>query len=541
MKVFPPIRFTSRGEKQSGYYIPGECLMRIREENIIAKIAEQLDFDIPETQNERIVYLTFNMLFGNRYSQEDMEELFFLSPSVVYGDIKALEKWLKGRRISMELRKADGKYYLKEEESVIRSLISGIYTQRNNMVMELKYSYFISGSSEFYETVNELIECVVEFLNEEHLQLSGRSILSFAVDIALAYYRTSQEFYIQSLSETMELSVRLKEKLLRHDNRFAVLRDEDYGYLLERLRGKDYLSGNPLLSVSNEVRAAVRDFSEAIAKYGKTLSDERNLMSETESILYIKRHRFYYSISRRRRIFENNTEMLYLAVLYTYYCHRYFPEDVFTVHDLARLTVCLKHSISSEKKHLLLVCDSSRYTAEGLKESLERYFADRITVDAIASSYDYRRKKGTADGIISTVPLNETDLPYLEINLISAKDQIGKVEEFLTGLDRSEVVSAGKEAIGNSLEEVLRNLLRELRGESEVSSDDWEYILEDIFRSSVIKGNGRELNVMIPLLHSDCIRRYDLSFAGEYHETPYTSVTLFVLAEETGMIRECLL
>lgn len=116
--------------KKDGYYISGDCLSRIRKKGIIKEIAEQFDFDIPETQNERMVYLLFSMIFNNRYSQEDIMELLYLSLSVVYGDLKMMEKWLHNRRIGLELKMENGFYFIDEEESIIRSLISGIYTQR---------------------------------------------------------------------------------------------------------------------------------------------------------------------------------------------------------------------------------------------------------------------------------------------------------------------------------------------------------------------------------------------------------------------------
>lgn len=531
-------RIYIKGEKQSGYFIPGECMMRIREESIVGKIAEQMDFDIPETQNERIVYLTFNMLFGNRYSQEDMEELFYLSPSVVYGDIKALEKWLTGRRINMKLRKAEGKYYLKEEESVIRSLISGIYTQRNNMVMELKYSYFISGGSEFYEMVNHLVPCVVEFMKEENLQLTGRSIQSFAADIALAYYRTSQHYYLTDLPASFPtLKMKLKECLLRYDGRMTILNEEDYGYLLARLKGKDFLGNNPLLQIREETRAAVRGFSKAISRYGITLVHEDYLLNEVESILYIKEHRFYYSISRRQRIFENNPEELYLAALFRYSCHCYYPETELNVHDMARLTVCLKHSVAYEKKKLLLVCDHSRYTAKGLMNEINRLFSDRIVIEGVCSQYEYRAKKEGIDGILTTVSLDETEVPCLELEMSSFVERLGKTEFFLEQLNRREVVSKEMLLTGSNLFEVLCTLLKTVKETEWVTCVDWEYVLHDTEESAVLYRDNDVLNVFIPLLSSDRIRKYEFAYCGAHHGEPYSSVALYIFADNIGMVR----
>jgi hypothetical protein len=77
----------------SGRNKDAEVWKRAREKNILQEIAKQYDFDIPETQNERMVYLLFSMMSGSRYTQEDIEELFFLSPSVVYGDLKKAIKY----------------------------------------------------------------------------------------------------------------------------------------------------------------------------------------------------------------------------------------------------------------------------------------------------------------------------------------------------------------------------------------------------------------------------------------------------------------
>ena len=526
---------TIKASKKDGYYIPGDSLSRAREKNILQEIAKQYDFDIPETQNERMVYLLFSMMSGSRYTQEDIEELFFLSPSVVYGDLKAMEKWLKNTRIDVELKKKDKYYYVEEKEETIRSLISGIYTQRSNLVLELKYSYFISGDTKYWEMIYELIPFVCEFMKEENIQLTGRSIFSFAADIALTYFRSSQGYHVTPKSFQQELGQRFEKAIVSHDPAYGILNQDDYGYLMMRLAGKDFMSANPFLSVHENTRKAVACFAEKVKSMGVTVTDYEDIASEIEEILYIKKQHYFYSISKRRRLFENNIEMLYLTVILRYYLHVFYPDTEFNRHDLARLTICVKGNVLFEKKHLMLVSDSSRYTVQNIRNTAERIIGDKAVIEKVSNQYEYYEHVDGIDGIITTVPVNEADIPYLEMDLINSNDYLKEINSFLSSLDNHTVKVYEEKTDETDVYKIISSLIDELRGRNIIRCQEYEYIVNNIADSAIFRVCNETLMVMIPMISSADICRFNIQHKGNYRDENYKTVSLTVFTENMNI------
>ena len=522
--------------KKNGYYISGDSLSRIREKRIIQEIAEQFDFDMPETQNERMVYLLFNMLFNNRYTQEDIEELFYLSPSVVYGDLRVMNKWLKGRRFGLGLRKENGFYYIDEEESVVRSLISGIYTQRPNMVLELKYSYFISGSTEFWKQIYQLIPFVCDFMSNENLTLSGRSIFSFCTDIVLSYYRTSKSFYITRDTALSEIGKRFRTALVEHDAKLMVLNDYDYVYLMERLAGKDYLSNNPFLTVSKKTEQLVSRFSERVSQLGKLVAHPEDIHNEIETILYIKNHRYYYSINGRRNIFRHNLESLYLTVLLGYYMHMFYPEIELNRHDMAKLTVCMKSSISSVKKRIMLVCDSSRYIVNRTKEKIERIFDEKAVIAVTATQYDYQKYRNNVDGIITTTAIDETEIPCMEIDVNATDDFIYDIGVFMDSLHYSNMDIYEEQTEEKEIDNIIKALLEDLRQRNLITSTDFDYVMNNILACSIFFIRKNTLYIMIPLITSEQIKQFNIKQNGSYNDEEYSTISLLVFSNDISRI-----
>ena len=520
-----------KGSKQEGYYIPNDYMSRIRDEKIIQTIAGQFDFDIPETQNERMVYLLFSMLFGNQYTQEDIEELFYLSSSVVYRDLRATENWLRNRRIGVELRKKDGYYYLEEEESLVRSLISGIYTQRFNLILELKYSYFISGNMDFWELANRLIPFVCDFTRKEKLPLTGESIFSFCIDIAISYYRTKYGFDIEETSDYRQLEERLEEALKTYDEEFTVLKRADYSYLINRLVGKDYMDDNPFIKVSDHTAAMVDDFSRAVNKMGMSVERKDYVSLEAEAMLYIKNHRYYYSVYGRRQIFENNIDILYFTVMLGYYFHLYYPEIKLNRHDYARLTCCLRESISSQKKKLMLVSDYNRYETLAVKEKLEGIIRDKAVIEKVTNQYEYAEYKDGVDGILTAVAISENTVPVMEISLYDMEEQTGRITDFLDSLCLPEIKVYKESCDQDTLENVVAALLKKLEEIEEVQFTDAEYVFSNIMESTIFYIRDHRLLLLNPLIISKEAIRFDFDCAGEYKGEDYSAISLTVFSD----------
>ncbi len=127
------------GDVKKGYCFSDEDIQKLHADLIFDLLAENMNFDYPENSNERIIWILFGLLFGNTYSNEELEDLLYVSHSAVRKDIQALN-FLLNDKTGIRLGRKKDRYYIRAEESRIRDLISGIYTQRSNPVLQTKYS-----------------------------------------------------------------------------------------------------------------------------------------------------------------------------------------------------------------------------------------------------------------------------------------------------------------------------------------------------------------------------------------------------------------
>ena len=518
-------------DNKNGYQISEGTLLKMRQFNVIQRIADSLDFDLPETKNERKVYLLFNMLFGCHYTQEEIEDMFYISPSQAFNDLKDLDKWV-GSYTGVGLKKEKDGFFIEDKESVIRSLISGIYTQRSNLFLEVKYSYFITGNTSFWNVIDYLSLIIEDFSRSHGYILSGFGIYTFAVDIALTYQRCSQGFMMEEMEhDHKKLECDLKEFLLSKDEIFSILSDNDYAYLIQRFIIKDFLGNNPFFSESEKTREMLEQFYQSVLKLGIRI-ESPYLREEIQRIIYRHHRRFYFVLDRRKEVFKENPLNYYFAITLKYFIEKSYPEIVLNSTDLAYLTLCTKRYIRFNKKKAILISDSDIYTMENVKTRIQRIYQDELEIVAKGNHFFIDKADMDYDFVISTVSLNISADNCVYINELCDMSSIEKIGDFLDSFQKEETINYSLSASGENLDSVLKSVVSELKKDMAVGCLDIDYVIKNMNALRITNEKEGSLYVTIPLLAANHFKQFIIHPEKPfvYHNVEYEEFSLFVFS-----------
>lgn len=525
-------------DNKNGYQISEVTLLKMRQFNVIQRIADSLDFDLPETKNERKVYLLFNMLFGCRYTQQEIEDLFYISSSQAYSDLKELQKWTKDYT-GVVLRKENEEYSIQDKESVIRSLISGIYTQRSNLFLEVKYSFFITGNTSFWNVIDYLSMIIEEFSRTHGYMLSGFSIYTFAVDIALTYQRCSQGFVMEKMEHGhKELEDDLKQFLLSKDEIFSKLTDNDYAYLIRRFISKDFLGENPFFNVSEKTKDVLEQFSDSIRKLGIRI-ESPYMGKEIERIVYRHHNQFYFVLDRRKEIFKDNPLNYYFSIILKYFIERNYAELKLNSTDLVYLALSTKRFIRFDKKKAILISDSDVYTMENARTRIQRVYQDELEIIKEGNHYSINCNDHDYDFIISTVSLNVPVEKCVYINELCDRDSIEKIGDFLDSFQKEETINYSLSASGDDLDSVLKSVVSRLKDEKSIGCLDIDYVIKNMNALRITNERDGSLYVTIPLLAANHFKQFiiHLDKPFVYHNREYDGFSLLVFSSSVVNIR----
>lgn len=502
-------------DRNKGYWIDEENRIIIQNDHIVHAVAAGMDFDLPETSNERVIYLLYNMCFGNDYSIEDIEDLFYISRSAAVNDIKVLDHLLKTKLFS-RLSKVKNRYLINEPESEIRSVISGIYTQRYNDILELKYSHFITGDESFWNVIYYLSSVITEFCEDMNMQLSGDSIYSFSVDIALSYHRTIQGFPIEKQDRPVSrIGQKLKELLIGKDPVFSKLSDDDYVYLERRLYVKDYLLNDPL-PVREEVRSCWSAFISLLERFGFAVGgNEKVVMQQLQKLVLRYRYGYYFNIPEKREICSQYPVFYYFAHMLKYYIASSFRDIRMGLSGVAMLTMILKKTMVFPKKKMILVTDADPWLVDDIREKVMTEFQDELECIGIMSRYEYEKSSLKADLAVTTEPLKRTDIVHVPVHRVCEKNDLDRIRNLLCREEsRQSDLKFTEEAV--SFESGILALLRRLRIEKQVGCLDFDYVERHLYDCMIRKDCGDLLRIVIPLVSSNRMKRFEISLKEPY-------------------------
>lgn len=515
-------------DKKDGYILKEEDRLKMRRERVIERLSENIDFELPQTSNERVVYLLYSMLFGNEYTSTDIEDLFYISPTAVYNDLKALEGLLF-KKTPLRLNREGQIYSIIGKESECRSVISGIYTQRRNIMLEIKYSHFITGDESFWNVIDFLSACIMEYAESCGFDLIGDSVYGFAVDIALTYQRNKQGFVIEAQdAELNEYGRKLRDYLCRRDPVFCSLSDDDYIYLQNRLSAKEYLKG-AILPVSEQTESCLLEFENLIGRFRIGLRKKEEVMTEMERIVFRQRYHYYFEVHRKHEIFDNDPDCYYLAQILKYYMEKTFPDIRMTKSDTAVLTVTMKGTLVHPPGKAVIVSDGSPWIIEEIRNMIAGSFSQQLQIADVMSHYTFEQKRPVCDCVISTEPLMDVNVPVIYIGRTVSAQTEETIRSALR-VDREAVIVSASLEKSASFEAVILDRIRRLYIYREIGSLDFSYIEKNLYQSFICFPDKNVLMITFPLISSHHLRQYSFSVTEpfEYDGREYTEFRLIV-------------
>ena len=522
-------------DRNRGYWFDEETKLAIQSRHILRENIDDFSYELPQTSNERVVYLLFNMCFGNDYSVDEIEELFYISRSAAISDIAKLERLLN-KKLLMKLTLRENRYCIDEKESLIRSAVSGIYTQRRNDLLELKYSHFITGDESFWNVLSVLSEMITEFCEVMDFRLSGDSIYSFAVDIALTYQRVSQGYPIEDMGRGIsKTGEALKKVMLTKDPGFGILSENDYVYLERRLYTKDYLENDPV-PLSEPVKTAIRNFEKLLNRFDYSLDHSSGEIEHQIQKLVLRfRYGYYFNVPEKREICSQMPVYFYFAQVLKYFIEKENPDIRIRLSGLSILTLLLKKEMKMPEKHVILVTDANPWMARETEKRIFTEFSDELECSAIVSRYDYEMNQEQADLVISTEPLgSHTD--HVLVHRLTDRDDLERIRRKLVAPESRETdIREDSEAV--SFESGVLELLRSLFNEKKIGCPDFEWLERNLYDIMVCCLAGDVLRITFPLISSNRMKVYGLELrepyvyaAKEYRKLEIYSFSLYETA-----------
>ncbi len=526
-------------DKKEGYFLSETDSLRLRTNKIIENLSAGMDFELPQTGNERVVHLLCGMLFGNEYSIEDIEDLFYISSSAAHGDLKALSMLLN-KKTFLKLHKEGNIYSVEGEESVCRSVISGIYTQRRNVMLEIKYSRFITGDESFWNVISFLTGVIMEYCESCGFELTGDSVYGMAVDIALTYQRNKQGFFIEPQEGRLRAyGEKLRNILCEKDAIFQSLNEDDWIYLQERLTAKEYLRNSPL-KPSEKMRMCLESYCGLLSRYGISVEHREEVLEEMERILYRYRHRYYFNVTRKHEIFDNDPASYYMAQILKYYMEKAFPDLRLTKSESAVLSTVLRNTLSRNIRKTVIVSDASRWIIDELKKTLESEFGDYLQIDGAMSHYAYEKNRPECDCVISTEPLDSDGDRVIVTGRTLNERAFEQIRRYLR-TDRGEMIVSETVRRAVSFEAGILEMIRALYMKKEIGSLDFGYIEKNLYQSFIGFGKDDILTVTFPLISANHLKEYiiHLQEPFEFDSGEYKQIRILVFPmDETDRINQ---
>jgi len=519
------------GDVKKGYCFSAEDIQKLHSDLIFDLLAENMNFDYPENSNERIIWILFGLLFGNTYSNEELEELLYVSPSAVRKDIRALD-FLLNDKTGIRLGRKKDRYYIRAEESQIRDLISGIYTQRSNPVLQTKYSCFISGDASFRNMVKELCLLVVRFEEQHDLHLSGEGVFSFAADLALSWHRSDQGFRMEMQAEENEDTADMIREFFETEKpEFQVLDRNDYLWLGRRLREKDRFDAaadSEYAALSSDI---VSEAENLLKRIGYALNDRDVMIRTVSAILRRRKQQEYYVLDNRRDIFSLAPVPLYLSSAYRY-CIESKAHVRLSTTDTAALTAALQRTLVYPRVRTVIVTNDPADIAVLIRGKIERHFGRSLEIAGVQNQYEFEYAPAESRLFITAVPLEASGRNHILIDRLCNDESVEKIRGSLRRFRRQDISVRNVGTLGGSMETAVRSLLGKLSEEKEIGCPDIDYVCSHLMDYLMIRTGGNRLYLCVPLVSAGHSKQFDfaLKTPWTWQDTQYSEASFFVFS-----------
>ncbi|BAK94481.1 BglG family transcription antiterminator [Tetragenococcus halophilus] len=437
----------------------------------------------------------YNKLFWEerRITIEYFMDCLLVSRSTVNNDLKELRKIAWKKDISIYFEKKRGFYlsgseenqrelyfifiekaihssnYLKELETSDRSFI-------NYWIKKVEEELMIQMTDDSFQKFEEIIVTIIKriksnkYVSENYKPAAGYSINELEIVSNNCHLL---ERYFDILFDSPEILFLSNQLYQRHFIKNEVIYQ---GFKVNL----DILANNVITEISKKLNIDLtkdKELYENLAlHFQTTITKDTDISDLINEEMYKKIRNMYPTV--------------YVAV-------KKVMKQVFTQHHISisddkEYSFVTLHLISSMEKmkniytknlNVFLVCHMGVGTSQFLKNKLEQHFnfpMEVVTKDYLqAHLYD-------ADMIISTVPLEDIDIPFVEVSAVLSEIDVNKIQLLEKKILDEKMIQ--EKSMEGSYEPMLKELLTENTIDTQVNVNDWKEAI--IYGGKILEEEG---------------------------------------------------
>lgn len=398
-----------------------------------------------ETSEDRIKQLLLLFLFSEKeISLDELCNQLYVGRTTILGYIRQLRLLLASYEIKITSKVNIG-YKIVGEESAIRQVISDQLIEKN---FESYISQFSRNEYELFHEINlvELSQLVTDYFPPNLYKISDYHRKNFVIHLAIAILRVKNQHHLESVSsffiidEKIQSSIRELLAAIEKKNQISFdLQDEIWlqNHLFLDLQQPQH-SSSQTTKIYQFIDQMLMELNEMI---GEDLQQDEILRKDL--FIHFSSYLTLKEIMKNKKnplLSEIKKNFLYafeLAVLATNNS-KWLSTFEFTEDDIGYLALHIAAAIerkkahTADKKRILVVCGQGVSTSRLIEAMLKKRFSDQLEIIDTISYATYQTKKLTnVDFLISTVPLEDKQIPVIQIDFLDIKQGMGKIEKLL--------------------------------------------------------------------------------------------------------------
>lgn len=392
---------------------------------------------VPMFAEERADYIIRYLLLKNDYVKlETLAEELFVSKSTINSDILEVKEKLKDYSLSVERRAGYG-IRISGTELAIRFCYSRylLAESATPLITETERTFFHDVSLE------KMLEIVVSNVAKYNIHMTDISVKNLIIHIAIAVSRVKENCYITatdlediefSMSELRAAQTIMKEIELAEKIHFP---ESEISYILLHLSAKNWKSG---FNNYREYIIVDKILEQIKRLYGYDFQQDRKMVSNIALHLKPAINRIKFKMNIQNPYLENLKENYPFAFELGLVAKDVLETELKTKVNEAEagyLAIHFLYGLDKEfvhqKQKVLIVCASGLGTSQLLESKVRKQFAGSLDIVGVYSFKDYKMKGTSCDFVISTVPLQTTRHPVVQVSPFLTKEDIENISLLL--------------------------------------------------------------------------------------------------------------
>lgn len=398
-----------------------------------------------ETSEDRIRQLLLLLLLSeHELSLDELCTTIFVGRTTLLGYLRQLRLLLASYNLKITSKMNIG-YKISGDESAIRQVISDQLIEKN---FESYISQFSASEKELFDEIDleNLATAVASYFPPNQFRISDYNRKNFVIHLAISILRTTKKHKLETISNFFTIDKKIQsamdELLSTIENDYQITFDLQerywlYNHLFSDLQ-QEVHSNSQTTKIYQFIDRMLLEINEIIGE--NLLQDEilrQDLFVHFSSYLSLKELLKNKKNPLLPEIKKNFSYAFELAVLATNNS-KWLSEFEFTEDDIGYLALHIaaaierKKELSIHKKRVLIICGQGVSTSRLIEAMIKKRFSDKLEiVDIISYATFQLSEPQNVDLIISTIPLQNQQIPIVQIDFLDIKQGMEKIDEIL--------------------------------------------------------------------------------------------------------------